>query len=126
MCYLVHAGEPLLTLQSGGWGHLQAADGVQSERVQEQVLGRPLQPHGRPLTLQHGLRVGVGARGRGQDRGGRAGGARGARRPGGVAGTVLRREHASVARAAVFDVDAFTAPGVELSLHLQEESQRNK
>lgn len=97
VCYLLHAGEPLLTLQSAGWGDLQAADGVQRERVQEQVLGRTLQPHGRPLALQHGLRVGVGARGRGQDRGGRTGGARGAGRPGGGAGAVLRREQASVA-----------------------------
>lgn len=79
MCYLLHAGEPLLTLQSGGWWDLQATEGVQRQCVQEQVLRRAFQPHRGPLLLQHGLRVGVGAHGVDGDRGGRTGGAWGAR-----------------------------------------------
>lgn len=93
VCYLLHAGEPLLTLQSAGRWDLQAAEGVQGQCVQEQVLRWAFQPNRGPLLFQHGFGVRVRAHGRGLDRGGRAGGARRARRPGGVAGTVLRRKY---------------------------------
>lgn len=121
--HLLHAGEPLLTLQSGGRRHLQAAEGVQRQRVQEQALSWALQPGGGALLLQHGLRVRVGARGRDGDRDGGAGRARGAGGARGVTRTVLRGEHASVAGAAVSDLHAVASLGVQLPLHLHSNTQ---
>lgn len=115
--YLLHAGEPLLPLQSGGGRDLQDAEGVQRQRIQEKAFPRALPPHRSPLLLQHGLRVRVGARGRVSRDG--CGGTGGARRPGGVAGTVLRKEPPSVVRTTISDVLA--PPAVQLSLHLHKE-----
>lgn len=119
--YLLHAGEPLLGLQSGGRRDLQTNEGVQRQRIQEQVLRWAFQPHCRALFLQHGLRVRMGASGGHHDGTGRAGGSGGTRRPGDAARTVLRREYASAGRAAIFSINALAPLGVQLSLHLRDE-----
>lgn len=91
--YLLHAGEPLLTVQSGGRRHLHAAEGVQSERVQKQVFCGTLEPVAVPLFVQHSVRVRVGASGGHRDGSGRTGRAW---RPGGGTGTVLGGKDTSV------------------------------
>ncbi|KAF3857976.1 hypothetical protein F7725_011177, partial [Dissostichus mawsoni] len=104
---------------SGGGRDLQAAEGVQRQSVQEQVLRGAFEPPHGPLMLQHGLGVRVGASG-----GGGRGGARGA---GGDAGTVLRRKHASQVRAAIFNVEQLaplSAPSLLPVLQLPAEVQR--
>lgn len=116
--YLLHTGKPLLTLQSGGWRDLRSTHGVQRQCVQEQVVCWAFEPHRGPLLLQNGLGVRVGTCGGYQDRCSRTGGAGGVRRPGSLAGTVLRWKHASVGCAAIFNVRALTSPRVKFSLHL--------
>lgn len=110
--YLLHAGELLLTVQSGGWWYLQAPEWVQSQSVQEQVLRWAFQPGGGSLLLKHGLRVGVRACGKGGD---------GRRCPKGVwrpRDGILRGKHCSLA---VYDVSAFTLLCAELSLQLHKD-----